>query len=221
MGVIPNATDDVARGISALPWPERSHSGSAPPTGTHLRRLHHPLDPCSPVCIRGYNLFLLQRTIYLSLGSNLGDRAAHIARGVTALDAAGVRVLRQSSLYSTEPVGGRTQSWFLNCVVQAETSLMPRQLLRALQEIERALGRKRIVLRGPRTIDIDLLLYGASVIHSAELEVPHPRMAERRFVLVPLAEIAPALRHPTLHRTIADLLAETSDRSSVRKWNSA
>ncbi len=158
-----------------------------------------------------------KKTIYLSLGSNVGDRAAHIARAIEALNAAGVRVLRQSSLYSTEPVDLRTQSWFLNCVLEAETGLMPRQLLRVLQEIERALGRKRLVRSGPRVMDIDLLLYGSSVVHTAELEVPHPRMAERRFVLVPLAELAPALRHPTVRRTIAELLAETRDRSQVRR----
>lgn len=159
------------------------------------------------------------KTIYLSLGSNVGDRAAHIARAVEALTAAGVRIARQSSLYSTEPVDVHTQSWFLNCVLEAETHLMPRQLLRVLREVERSLGRKKLVRRGPRAIDIDLLLYGASVVHAAELEVPHPRMAERRFVLVPLVELAPMLRHPTLRKTVAELLAETQDRSSVRRWH--
>jgi 2-amino-4-hydroxy-6-hydroxymethyldihydropteridine diphosphokinase len=158
------------------------------------------------------------KIIYLSLGSNVGDRAAHISRAVEALAAAGVRVARQSSLYSTEPMDLHAQSWFLNCVLEAETDLMPRQLLHVLRGVERSLGRKKLVRRGPRPIDIDLLLYGASVVRAAELEVPHPRMAERRFVLVPLVELAPMLRHPTLRKTVAQLLAETRDRSSVRRW---
>ena len=158
------------------------------------------------------------RTIYLSLGSNLGDRAAQIARAVEALVAAGVKVTRQSALYATEPVGFSAQGWFLNCVLEAETELMPRQLLRVLQEVERSLGRRRMVPRGPRTMDIDILLYGASAVRMADLEVPHPRMAERRFVLVPLAELSPTLRHPTLHKTMLELLAETRDRSQVRRW---
>ncbi len=157
-------------------------------------------------------------TIYLSLGSNVGDRAAQIARAVELLAAAGLRVARQSALYATEPVDFSPQSWFLNCVLEAETELMPRQLLRALQEVERSLGRRRMVRRGPRTMDIDLLLYGTSVVRMADLEVPHPRMAERRFVLVPLAELSPSLRHPTLRKTVLELLAETRDRSQVRRW---
>ena len=126
--------------------------------------------------------------------------------------------MKRSSLYETEPVGFHDQHWFLNCVVRAETSLMPRQLIRTAQRIEHALGRRRESVRNaPRNIDIDVLLFGTTVMRTAELEIPHPRIAERRFVLAPLAEIAPALHHPTLHLSAAELLAAPSDRSQVRK----
>ena len=158
------------------------------------------------------------KLIYLSLGSNLGDRAANLDRAIEALPAVGVRVVRRSSLYETEPVDFLDQPWFLNCVVEAETSLPPEKLLHALQEIERQLGSRKLVARGPRIIDLDVLFYGAAVIRTAEMEIPHPRMAERRFVLVPLAELAPTLRHPVLNATIAELLAVTRDTSIVRIW---
>jgi 2-amino-4-hydroxy-6-hydroxymethyldihydropteridine diphosphokinase len=134
------------------------------------------------------------------------------------MSSAGIRVVRQSPLYVTEPVGTESRSWFLNGVVEAETSLLPLQLLHTLLKIERELGRRRITPHGPRTIDLDILFYGTNVIRGRELEVPHPRLAERRFVLVPLAQIAPEFRHPTLHKSIAQLLAETPDRSKVRLW---
>jgi 2-amino-4-hydroxy-6-hydroxymethyldihydropteridine diphosphokinase len=158
------------------------------------------------------------KLIYLSLGSNLGDRAANLERAIAALPEAGVRVLRRSSLYETEPVDFLAQPWFLNCVVEAETSLMPRQLLHALQAIERKFGRKKRIVRGPRVIDLDILFYGASVIRTQEIEVPHPRMHKRRFVLAPLAELAPGLRHPVLGATVAELIAAVQDNSAVRIW---
>ncbi len=161
----------------------------------------------------------MTKTVYLGLGSNLGDRAENLAQAIAGLATAGVHVVRRSSLYASEPVGSGPQHWFLNCVVEAFTELMPRQLLHATQQVERDLGRRRGLRNAPRTVDIDILLYGAIVVSLPELDIPHPRIAERRFVLVPLREIASALRHPTLRRTIAELLAETRDRSEVRRWH--
>ena len=160
------------------------------------------------------------KLIYLSLGSNLGDRAANLESAIGALPHAGVRVVRRSSLYETEPVDFLAQPWFLNCVVEAETSLTPGQLLRALQGIESMLGSRKLVPRGPRIIDLDILFYGTSKIRTEEMEIPHPRMASRRFVLAPLAELVPGMHHPTLGVTIAELLATAQDASAVRLWQS-
>ena len=128
-----------------------------------------------------------------------------------------VDVKRVSSVYETEPVGFRAQPWFLNVVVEGETELFPIQLLDRVQSIEIRLGRRRLIEQGPRTIDIDILLYGNYRIQSERLVVPHPRLPERRFVLEPLAELAPDLRHPVSRLTIRELLAATSDRSAVRR----
>ena len=158
------------------------------------------------------------KLIYLSLCSNLGDRAANLERAIAALPEAGVHVVRQSLLYETEPLDFRAQPWFLNCVVEGQTLLLPRQLLHALQGIERRLRSRKLIPRGPRIIDLDILLYGTSIVCTPEIEIPHPRMTGRRFVLAPLAELAPGLYHPALGTTIAELLAATPDKSTVRPW---
>ncbi|HXN22311.1 MAG TPA: 2-amino-4-hydroxy-6-hydroxymethyldihydropteridine diphosphokinase [Candidatus Dormibacteraeota bacterium] len=157
--------------------------------------------------------------IYLSLGSNIGDRAAHLSSAIAALNSSGVPVLRQSSIYETEPVDFVDQDWFLNSVLEAETSLSPQQLLSLLREIERTHGSRKLILKGPRSLDIDILFYGSRIIGAAELEIPHPRLCNRRFVLVPLAELAPLLIHPVRRATVTELLAATPDRSQVRLWH--
>ena len=148
------------------------------------------------------------KVIYLALGSNLGDRAANLRTAIDSLPAAGILVLRESPIYETEPVGFARQGWFLNMVVEAETALFPMQLLARTAKIERALGRVRTIPNGPRTIDIDILLYGKALVRSARLEIPHPRMQERRFVLAPLADLSPGLRHPVSHKTVRQMLEE-------------
>lgn len=146
----------------------------------------------------------MEKIVYLSLGSNLGDRAANLRDAITRLEMLG-QVTQQSSFYETEPVEVRDQPWFLNCVVELRTEKMPRQLMSAVLEIERVMGRKRVQPKGPRLIDIDILLFGRSVIKLEELTIPHPALHERRFVLEPLAEIAPAVRHPVLKRTALEM----------------
>jgi 2-amino-4-hydroxy-6-hydroxymethyldihydropteridine diphosphokinase len=156
---------------------------------------------------------------FLSLGSNLGNRKTHLDRAVEQLRAEGVVVRNSSSVYETEPVGFAEQPWFLNQVVEAETALTPEGLLSACHSVERREGRVRAFRNAPRTLDLDILLYGTSILADPDLVIPHPRMAERRFVLAPLAEIAPLLIHPGLQRTIGSLLEECQDPSTVRVYS--
>jgi 2-amino-4-hydroxy-6-hydroxymethyldihydropteridine diphosphokinase len=157
------------------------------------------------------------KDIYLSLGSNIGEREQNIARAIESLSSGGVRVVAESALYETEPVELRTQDWFLNCIAKVETNLSPQELMQVLLEIERSMGRERLVPRGPRIIDMDIVLYGAELVKEPHLEIPHPRMTGRRFVLAPFAEIAPEMTHPILKKTIRQLLHDTTDQSEVRR----
>jgi 2-amino-4-hydroxy-6-hydroxymethyldihydropteridine diphosphokinase len=154
--------------------------------------------------------------VYLSLGSNVGDREAHLRDAQARLGAVG-RVSAVSSFYETEPVEFTEQPWFLNCAVALETAQMPQPLMTQILNLEEAMGRRRVQKKGPRTIDIDILLFGDTILNSPEITVPHPAMHERRFVLEPLAEIAPNVRHPLLNKTILELRDALPPGQTVRK----
>lgn len=159
-------------------------------------------------------------TAYVSLGSNLGDRAGNLLLGIRGIIDTGHEVTRLSQIYETEPVETFAQPIFLNMVAElkVEELTKPEQLLEQLLKVEQLQGRTRDSIKGPRTIDLDLLLYGDHLVNNQRLTLPHPQLNRRRFVLVPLAELCPNLEHPVIHRTIAELLRETTDRSEVKPW---
>jgi 2-amino-4-hydroxy-6-hydroxymethyldihydropteridine diphosphokinase len=152
---------------------------------------------------------------FLCLGTNLADMKRNLARARLRLEGAGLEVLRASSVYRTEPVDVTDQPWFLNQVLMVRTNLSPQELLELAKSIEANMKRVATVEKGPRTIDIDILLAGDTVIDTPELTIPHPRLAERSFVLVPLVEIAPRAVHPVLRKTVRELARESPDHSSV------
>lgn len=157
--------------------------------------------------------------IFLSLGSNLGDRRENLQRAKAHLPPR-VRVKRSSSMYETEPWGYTDQPAFLNQVIEVETALKPEALLQYLKQIEQKMGREETFKFGPRSIDLDILFYGSRVIREEDLEIPHPRLEERAFVLVPLVELAPGLKHPVHGRSVTELLAGV-DRSGVHRLSTS
>jgi len=155
--------------------------------------------------------------VYLSLGSNIGDRQGHLYEAIGRLQA-NRRIVSLSSLYETEPVEFTDQAWFLNCVVALETPESPQELMAAILDIEHQMGRQRVQPKGPRIVDIDILLFGEIILDSSTLTIPHPAMHQRRFVLQPLAEIAPETGHPALKKSIQELLDALPEGQTVRKF---
>lgn len=160
------------------------------------------------------------KKVYLSLGSNLGDREGNLQRAMEAIEKEEIRVVSRSNIYETEPQDVLQQPWFLNVVVSGETRYFPLQLLSVLQRTERELGRvhRGSARRGPRVIDIDILLFGETVMETAGLVIPHPRMFERRFVLEPLLEIAPDLKHPGTKEPLKKFLGKVATQK-IRRFD--
>ena len=158
----------------------------------------------------------VHKLVYLSLGSNLGDPAANLNTAITGLRALG-EVAAVSSFYETEPVELTAQPWFLNCAIKLDTEKMPKQLMSGILDLEKEMGRRRQQNKGPRTIDIDILLFGSSIIETKGLTIPHPAMHQRRFVLEPLAEIASEVRHPVFKRTVRELRDALPPGQAVRR----
>jgi 2-amino-4-hydroxy-6-hydroxymethyldihydropteridine diphosphokinase len=159
---------------------------------------------------------------YLALGTNIEPRQTYIAKAIHLLETEeAIKIVKKSSIYETAPVGYTEQDDFLNMVLEIETTFSADDLLTVCQDIELELGRKRLIRFGPRTIDLDILLYNQEIKNSERLIIPHPRMHERGFVLIPLSEIAPKLVVPSLEKTISDLLSDlpVQDKDEIRKWN--
>ena len=161
------------------------------------------------------------KRVYLGLGSNIGDREQYLRAGLQGLAAHGIDILRCASVYSTEPREVVDQPWFLNTVLEANTDLDPEALLRACLEVEAENQRTRDTNKGPRTLDIDIIFYGSEVIRKQGLTIPHPSFSDRRFVLAPLAEIAPGLLDPLSGRTIRDFLEACADTATVARVSGA
>ena len=162
----------------------------------------------------------MQKSVYLSLGSNVGDRAGNLNTALGLLGSVG-KIVAVSSFYETEPVEISAQPWFLNCAAKLDTEKMPKQLMKGILDLEREMGRVRGQNKGPRNIDIDILLFGSSVIETQGLIVPHPALHERRFVLEPLTEIAAEVRHPVFKRTMRQLRDALPPGQAVRKLNNS
>jgi 2-amino-4-hydroxy-6-hydroxymethyldihydropteridine diphosphokinase len=151
-------------------------------------------------------------TVYIGIGSNLGDREKNCLHAIELLQQKGITVTKRSSLYETEPWGFKDQPYFINMVIEIETELEPKELLRRLKDIEREVGREESLKWGPRLIDLDILIFENIILNEDTLKIPHPLMHERDFVLRPLCEIAPDIKHPVLSKTIKELLSLSSSK---------
>jgi len=154
--------------------------------------------------------------VFIGLGSNLGDRESNLRRALELLEQR-MKLLKVSSLYESEPMYKKDQPWFVNCVAKFETYLTPKELLEYLHEVEKKLGREKNVRYGPRSIDLDILFYGDEIVEKNDLKIPHPKVQERRFVLVPLEELDPDYIHPIYRSSVTTLLANLNSKEIVRK----
>ncbi len=166
-------------------------------------------------------IFMAKMKYFVSLGSNLGDRARHLKQARLLLEKSGARILRQSSVYETEPVDYQNQPWFYNQVLEVEIACNPISFLDMFKDIEQKMRRRPSFDKGPRVIDIDILLAEKTVVQTQRLMIPHPRMSFRNFVMIPLSEIAPDLIHPLLHQPLVEIARNTGDTSLVRKVEEA